>query len=111
MSDSNPNYDQNYDQQIQKHLDYIRMVSEACRQKCEQLKVDAEKQIAAINKPGSEDEIKVKVQLKKDLDKVVEEFEKEMRRSFINNLTELEEIYRQKELIAIAIIEKEFQTV
>jgi hypothetical protein len=102
-------FDENYQQQIQKYLDYIRVVSEACQKRCDELRMEAEKKIAALNGNNSDEELKIKIQLKKDLDQMIEEFDKEMRKSFGNSLVTLEEIYRQKELLYLNKIEEQFE--
>lgn len=101
--------EENYQEQAKKYLNYIQIVSEACQKRNDELRQQAETKIQALNGQNKDEEIKIKVQLKKDLDQVIEDFEKEMRKSFGSNLTILEEIYRQKEIIYLNQIEKNFE--
>jgi len=104
---------QQYTQAAQSQMQHIENVSTAFRQKCEELKAATEKQIAALD-PKNPDSVNqsnlIKLKFKQDLDVVVEQYEREMKRSFGNSLMALEEIYRQKELLKLQEIEKEVLT-
>jgi hypothetical protein len=101
-----------YNQSAQKQLQHIEYVSQAFRQQCEKLKNETEQRIAAIDKtqPAAtvqDLENRFKLKLKQDLKQVLNEYEKELHRSFGIGLVELEKIYRQKEMERMAQMEKE----
>jgi hypothetical protein len=105
--------DEKYNQAAQTQMQYIENVSIAFRQKCDDLRMTVEGQISTLD-PKSPDQTNqanlLKLKFKQDLDLVVEQYEKEMKRSFGNSLIALEEIYRQKELLRLSEIEKEVLT-
>jgi DNA anti-recombination protein RmuC len=94
-----------YNQKLSTHLQYIQLVSDACKKRCEQLRDEAEAKIKALNPPSDEATMKIKVELKAKLDQTIQEFVKEMKKSFYNNLEALEEINRQKEKLYLEQIE------
>lgn len=102
--------DDKYKQTAQSHLQYIENVSEAFQQKCKSLKVAVEKEISALDAKNLDQINLLKLKFKRDLDLVVEQYEKEMKRSFGKSLIVLEEIYRQKELLRMSEIEQEVLT-
>jgi len=55
--------------------------------------------------------LKIKVELKANLDKVIKEFVLEMKKSFYNNLSALEEINKQKEKLYLSEIEIQFAAI
>lgn len=102
-----------YKEAAQNQLQHIDNVAAAFRQKCEELKNSTEQQIAALDPktPELTNQINMlKLKLKQDLDVVVSQFEKEMKRSFNMGLVSLEDIYHQKELMRLAEIEREVLT-
>ena len=105
--------DEKYTQTAQGQMQHIENVSDAFHQKCEELKMAVEKAISALDPkiPETVNQTNLlKLKFKQDLDMVVAQFEKEMKRSFGNSLIALEEIYRQKELLRLSEIEKEVLT-
>lgn len=99
-----------YNQAAQKQFSYIEAISQAFRTQCEKLKNETEQQIATLDqtKPESTDQANhLKLKLKRDLKIVLDQYEKELRRSFGIGLTELESIYCQKGFQRMAEIEKE----
>jgi len=94
-----------YAQKLNTHLQYIQLVSDACKKRCEQLRDEAEIKIKAINPPNEEASTHVKLELKAKLNQTIQEFVKEMKKSFYNNLEALEEINRQKEQLYLEQIE------
>lgn len=103
--------DLQYHEQINKHLAYINQVKLAFEKQCEKFKNEAEIAISQIpaNSPNSKDqEIKIKVELKKNLNRTLEEFETILKNSFGNNLILLEKIYREKEDLRLKEIENLF---
>jgi F0F1-type ATP synthase delta subunit len=99
-----------YNTQLQKHLSYINSVAAACQSRCEDLRKEADARIAALTAPNEEEETKIKIKLKKQLDQLITEFEREMRNKFINNLFALEHIYREKEVLELQKIETKIST-
>ncbi len=100
-----------YNEQINKHLTYINQVKLAFEKQCEKLKNTAEIAISKIPVTSidkKDQEIKIKVELKKNLDKTLEEFGKVLKDSFGNNLILLERIYREKENLRLKEIESLF---
>lgn len=100
---------QDYNQTSQKIIQHIEAVSKAFRDQCEKLKITAEKTIAALSPsaPNRQDqENQIKLKLKRDLQQVLTEYEKELKRSFGLSLTELETIYHRKEIERLADIER-----
>ncbi len=98
-----------YKQTAQKQFQYMESINAAFQQRCMELRVMAEKSIAALDSQTvdfEDQQIKIKVKLKTDLDQVLQQYETEMRKSFSKNLDELEVIYRQKEVERLADIEK-----
>ncbi|MCC6643939.1 hypothetical protein IT411_04275 [Candidatus Peregrinibacteria bacterium] len=98
-----------YQQTAQKQLDYVDAVSKAFEQKCNELKSNCEKSISALDSKSPtrmEQETNLKMQLKTDLQTVLQQYETEIRKSFSHNLDDLENIYREKEKERIAEIEK-----
>jgi hypothetical protein len=100
-----------YQQEANKQLQYIEAVSQAFQQRCQQLKESAEAALSKIPAEAIAQQNNIKLQLKKDLNQTLSEFEKEMRRSFGNNLLALEAIYHQKELLDIEQLTRQLQTV
>ncbi|MGL5831376.1 MAG: hypothetical protein ACRCZE_04485 [Candidatus Altimarinota bacterium] len=100
-----------YQQEANKQFNYIDLVSQAFQKKCQQLKEQAEAALAKIPAEAKDQQNLIKLQLRKDLNQVLSEFEKEMRRSFGNNLMALEAIYHQKELIDMEQLTRLLQTV
>jgi len=99
-----------YNQESQKQLSYIETVGQAFYSQCEKLKNEAEKQIAALNPADTnrqDQENRIKLKLKQDLKLVLDQFEKELLRSFGIGLVELEKIYHQKEINKLGELEKE----
>lgn len=102
----------NYNQAAQKQLQHIELVSQAFKDQCQKLKNEAEQRIAGIDKtlpPAQAQDLenRYKLKLKQDLKQVLNEYEKELNRSFGIGLVELENIYRQKEIERMAELEKE----
>jgi hypothetical protein len=103
-----------YQQTAQNQLSHIEAVSQAFYQQCELLKNTAEKDIAALDKnlPDSrEQENRIKLKLKQDLTMVLGQYEKELKSKFLIGLTDLEEIYRLKELNRMKELEKLILTI
>lgn len=100
-----------YQQEAGKQLKYIEVVSQAFQQKCQQLKEQAEAALIKIPAENKDQQNQIKLQLKKDLNQTLSEFEKEMRRSFGSNIQALEAIYHQKELLDIEQLTRLLQTV
>lgn len=101
---------ENYNQAAQKQFQHIEAVSLAFRSQCEKLKVETEQKIAALDqtKPESKDlENHLKLDLKRNLKIVLDQYEKELRRSFGVSLSEMENIYRLKEEQRLDEIDKE----
>lgn len=99
-----------YQQAAQNQLSHIEAVSQAFYQQCELLKSDTEKAIAALDKSQPtvvDQENRLKLKLKQNLQMVLDQYEKELKNKFLIGLTELEEIYRQKELQKMDEIEKQ----
>jgi hypothetical protein len=99
-----------YQQAAQNQLNHIEAVSKAFYQQCELLKNTTEQAISALDKsqPAAQDqENRLKLKLKKDLQMVLAQYEKELKNKFLIGLTDLEEIYRQKELQKMDEIEKQ----
>lgn len=101
---------QQYSQTAQKELIHIEQVGEAFRQRCEQLRLETEQKIAAIDSKAADfknQENLLKLALKRSLDVMIDQFEKEIRNSFTTSIVNLEAIYRQKELIKLQQIAEE----
>lgn len=99
-----------YQQAAQQQLGHIEAVGEAFRQECQKLKDQTEAEIAKLNPQAAnfhEQSSRLKLALKDNLQKVLQQMEMELRRSFGVGLIELEEIYHQKELASIKKIEQE----
>lgn len=101
---------QKYQNASQGEMDYIEKVTQAFQTQCEQLRTQTEQKISALdpNLANRQDQENLfKLELKRSLDKLVEEYEKEIKRSFIKSIVSLEDIYHEKELIRLAELEKE----
>ncbi len=99
-----------YQQEAQKQTQHMEAVIEAFYKQCDFLKNEAEKAIAALDTalPDRQNqENRIKLKLKKDLQTVLEQFEKELKRSFGLGLVDLENIYHKKEVQKMAEIELE----
>lgn len=98
-----------YQQTAQKQFQYMESVNAAFQKRCMELRDIADKSIIALDSKAADFEdqqVKIKVKLKTDLDQVLQQYETEIRKSFSKNLDELEVIYRQKEVERLADIEK-----
>jgi hypothetical protein len=101
---------QKYQAASQQEMDYIEKVTQAFSNKCEELKTQTEQKIAALDTKDPDfknKENQLKLELKRALDKMVDEYEKEVKKSFRLSIVGLEEIYHQKELMRLQEIEKE----
>lgn len=99
-----------YDEEAQKQLIYIETISDAFNKECTRLKEQAEFKINQLNQndPSIKDqENTIKLQLKLDLKKVLDQYEKELKKNFINGIKSLENIYILKEKQKLLEIEKE----
>lgn len=100
-----------YQQEAGKQFKYIDAVSQAFQRRCQQLKEQAEYALGKIPAEAKDQQNQIKLQLKKDLNQTLSEFEKEMRRSFGSNILALEAIYHQKELVDMEQLTRLLQTV
>ncbi|MCC7432419.1 hypothetical protein IT412_02740 [Candidatus Peregrinibacteria bacterium] len=98
-----------YQSTAQQQLDHSEAVFQAFQNKCNELKALIEKEISALDKtkPDYQNQVNLlKLKLKQDLDLVVKQFEKEIKRSFGKNLEALELIYKEKEKMRLQEIEQ-----
>lgn len=90
--------DISYQEYIQKQLAEYTNHFEKFKSKCLEQQAITDQKIAALDKANpqfKEQEIDLKVELKNLLDQMLKQFELEMRRSFGDNLSALEEKYNQ----------------
>ena len=101
---------QQYATAAQGQLSHIENVSRAFQQKCQELKDQTEQEINALDKDSPDLQIKtnqLKLTLKENLQTVLTQLERELKRSFGIGIVELEKIYHQKELRSMKILEQE----
>lgn len=99
-----------YNDEAKKQLIYIETISDAFNKECTRLKDQAELKISQLNQndPSVKDqENKIKLQLKLDLKKVLDQYEKELKKNFISGIKSLESIYALKEKQKLLEIERE----
>lgn len=105
---------QKYQEEIQSQVKKFEQKFEQFKQSCLELQNSTDQQISALDKAdatSAEKEIDLKVELKKQLDLRLQQFELEMRRSFGDNLSALEEIYNQNNQNKLEQLEKSLQFV
>jgi hypothetical protein len=98
-----------YTATAQAQLDHSEAVFQAFQKRCLELKTATENSINTLDKNLSDYQNQVnllKLKLKQDLDVIVEQFEKEIKRSFGKNLEALEQIYKEKEVQRLQEIEQ-----
>ena len=101
---------QNFSLESQKEMSHIEQVGEAFQKRCDQLRLETEQKIAALDQKDPDlhnKENHLKLDLKNALDKMIDEFEKELKGSFRQSIVILEGIYHQKELMRLKEIEQE----
>ena len=101
---------QKYALAAQGQLSHIENVSQAFQQKCQELKDQTEQKINSLDKNSLDFNNQanlLKLNLKENLNTVLTQLEKELKRSFGIGILELEEIYHQKEIHSLQKLEQE----
>lgn len=99
-----------YQQEAQNQLNGIASAKAAFEAECKALKDSTEEKIAALDQtdPLKEDKAnKLKLELKKDLNKKLVQFEKDQRHNFTDGIVKLEDIFHEKEVRRMKEIEQE----
>ena len=101
---------QKYQEESQKQLVQIEQATVSLHQKCDELRIATEQKIASLNQQDADYQNKVnllKLQLKRDLDTLIEQYEHDLKNNFRSGIVNLEDIYHEKEISRLKELEQE----